>query len=911
MPISALSSTTIRLLGSPCVITTPVSLVKELLDNAIDAKATSVEVLISPNTVDKVEVRDNGVGIHPDDYDSLGRHGYTSKLEHFDELHNLVGASLGFRGEALASANSVGNLTITTKTPSDPVAAILQIIPKAGGVLKHRSGPAPVGTTVSLTAVFGTLPVREQIMIKDAPKTLDKIKELLRSYAMARPQLKLTFKVLQTPKQAWSYSPRRGAGINEAVLQLIGKDLASQCIEETVSFAGPVSDGAVDSQSGKPGECFVFEAFMLKSDADPSRLPNIKHGYFSVDGRPVTSSKGTMRKITSTYTNYLSSKLGSDGIKEVTGSAFIRLNIKCPKGSYDANIEPSKDEVLFENETSLTGYFEKLCEDTYGPIEGQEKKPAFTRECLASSSLKTPASLQSEGSPRRVLPVEGNQESSVPSKGRILAQTKEQNCSGAGAGAQAIPNDDQQTCLPLSHRNRLGSASTGWTAINIPCLQQRSDTMRGEPEKSPPTEESRFASDMSLDLSQLGGNLGWLRKRDNPFQRTKAKEQSTSIVYNPTQTIEYWPTSTTGSQFESAEDSTVPQQSQPQRLWGEEPTPSMTPEPAILYHHAAPPRDLDVPPSLRNNLLSSNENRSPALVPGGPYRSPLSSPPGPVPRQTNNSRELRGQLPWTPPSSAQRDQEQWGKQRYSKNDQSRNPLKQTTISFDGLERPRKLLPTKHDGTPEETHNLPCAAVFSTAKQHLAEATAISPNRQPALEHPIGNSGVVTQRRTVQNKKIAGLHETDSVPQDDAIADQEPIRTTLPSGDPRAYLLRQQKFMATDVGKGRPRKFRRAQSNLMPLQNTPLESQTYGLMLFFKARIEQFPKSMDHMKIYDKYIVEGDVEDGLDVDLGEARRIEQRLDTVLAGWSERVTGERLDVGSQLSAQLRGQNIEVSV
>src|SRR5882757_6662139 len=108
MAITALPEGTVHLLGSAQVLTTPTSLIKELIDNSLDAKATSVDIFLSPNTLDKLEVRDNGHGIPQEDLDALGRRGHTSKLRSFDELKSIGGVSLGFRGEALASAVQLG-----------------------------------------------------------------------------------------------------------------------------------------------------------------------------------------------------------------------------------------------------------------------------------------------------------------------------------------------------------------------------------------------------------------------------------------------------------------------------------------------------------------------------------------------------------------------------------------------------------------------------------------------------------------------------------------------------------------------------------------------------------------------------------------------------------------------------------
>lgn len=293
MPISALPESVAKRLAGHLNIASPVILVKELLDNAIDAQATSVEVIIASNTVDKIEVRDNGVGIFPDDYDSLGRRGHTSKLKTFEELGLRANTSLGFRGEALASANAMANVCVITKTSSDPVAASLQLHPRTGGVLTHHLASAPVGTTVIVTGLYNETLVREQMIIKEASKSLDSLRELLRSYAMARPQLRLQFKVLKLPRLNWSYAPKPTAGLQEAVLQIHGAEVLSQCKERCSNYDPSASQNDL-SQS-----LFGFEAILVKPGARAHLLP--KGRYFSVDRRPLTAARGTVKKLLSAY----------------------------------------------------------------------------------------------------------------------------------------------------------------------------------------------------------------------------------------------------------------------------------------------------------------------------------------------------------------------------------------------------------------------------------------------------------------------------------------------------------------------------------------------------------------------------------------------------------------------------------
>jgi len=123
MSITALPSQTIRLLGSTQVLITPLSVVKELVDNSIDAHASSVFIEISANTLDTIQVRDNGHGVHPDDRAMVCRRYCTSKIREFDDLRGIGGKSLGFRGEALASvAECGGGLNIITRVEGEAVA---------------------------------------------------------------------------------------------------------------------------------------------------------------------------------------------------------------------------------------------------------------------------------------------------------------------------------------------------------------------------------------------------------------------------------------------------------------------------------------------------------------------------------------------------------------------------------------------------------------------------------------------------------------------------------------------------------------------------------------------------------------------------------------------------------------------
>lgn len=364
MPISALPPETVRLLGSPVVYTSPVSFVKELVDNAIDARATSIEILVSPNTLDSIEVRDNGHGISPQDFGSIGRRGHTSKLRKFEDLQIVGPLTLGFRGDALACAAVMSTVTITTRTAGEPTASKLYLSAR-GGVEKTERVAGPVGTAVKAVNIFSRTPVRKQFALKEAAKTITKIRELQHTYFFARPYMKLTYRILGHPR-VWSCAPGPHPSLREVTLQIFGSDLVSQCVAKTYLAAAetrlPVTQSDVSKNDLEKSQ-YVIEAFLPKPGADPVKIS--KWAFMSVDSRPVSFSKGAMRTLYSTFKARLSRNLEGLGINVTPKQPFLALNIKCPPGTYDPNIEPSKDEVLFANAQHLVTAFEHFLNKVY------------------------------------------------------------------------------------------------------------------------------------------------------------------------------------------------------------------------------------------------------------------------------------------------------------------------------------------------------------------------------------------------------------------------------------------------------------------------------------------------------------------------------------------------------------------
>lgn len=353
MSIHPLSSSTTRQLGASVAISCPYDLVKELLDNAIDASATAVDVTIASDTLSSLSVHDNGHGIAPSDFDSLGRRAHTSKLRSLDELRDKAGKTLGFRGEALAGVNAVARVVLVTRVAGEPVASRLELRSPEGGVQSCGPASAPVGTTVHVASLFDCMPARRQHILREKVRAMSAIKRLLQSYAMARPSLKLSLKVVDDGSQAWRYSPTLTRTVHEAALQLFGRKITANCAHVVFPVLNQ-ADGCKESG-------YVLDAFAPKPGCD---VKAVRGGglFVSVDSRPLSPTTGLSKKIASTLKSHLLKHLGAEPGKGV----FLRLDIRCPPHSYDPNITPLKDDVLFADEEAPLNCFEDLCSQLYG-----------------------------------------------------------------------------------------------------------------------------------------------------------------------------------------------------------------------------------------------------------------------------------------------------------------------------------------------------------------------------------------------------------------------------------------------------------------------------------------------------------------------------------------------------------------
>jgi len=393
MSIHPLPDGAVRQLGATLAINTPVLLVKELLDNSFDSGATTISIFISPDVVGRIEVRDNGRGIHPVDFSSLGRSGYTSKLRSLNKLPQIGGSSLGFRGVALSSITALAEVTVTTRTSRETVATIIRLVDGCGGAVEGCRA-TPVGTNICVKNLFAKHPVRLRRVMEDAPSAIAKIKQLLHSYVLARHHTRIEFRVLGKPDSIWFYTPKPGSSVKEAAIQLFGPAVASQ---NALVRSHHNNWGNTRRSLGVSEPVFSFEGLLPR----PTVHQELRRGvFFSVDLRPISHSRGIGKKLLTRTRIYIDRWLSP--VRSTGNNPFILMNISCPPGSYDINIEPAKDDLLFVDENQLMDEYTGFLSSIYN---SQEAGDYDDSECGAQAHMPpTDPGTQDDDHPSQVGP---------------------------------------------------------------------------------------------------------------------------------------------------------------------------------------------------------------------------------------------------------------------------------------------------------------------------------------------------------------------------------------------------------------------------------------------------------------------------------------------------------------------------
>ena len=313
--ITVLDQATINKIAAGEVVERPSSVVKELVENAIDANATAITVEIKEGGISFIRVTDNGAGMEKEDVTTAFLRHATSKIK--SALDLLLVGSLGFRGEALSSICAVSQVELLTKTKNDFIGT--RYVIEGGEEKLLEEAGCPSGTTFLVRNLFYNTPARKKFL-KSAVTEGGHINELLERLALSRPEI--SFKYMNNGKTILHTTGNRD--IKEIIYYIYGKDIASSVIS--------IPDTNDDTEIKLTG--YIGKPVIAKG--------NRSHENYFVNGRYVKCSIIT-RAIEDAYQSYMM------GHKY----PFTVIHITVPPDFIDVNVHPTKMELRFADNEKM------------------------------------------------------------------------------------------------------------------------------------------------------------------------------------------------------------------------------------------------------------------------------------------------------------------------------------------------------------------------------------------------------------------------------------------------------------------------------------------------------------------------------------------------------------------------------
>ena len=329
------------------VIERPANVVKELVENSVDAGADKITIEVKKGGKTFIKITDNGKGIDKEDMPlSLERHA-TSKIKSVDDLEHTY--TMGFRGEALASIASISNFTMISRTENEELG--VKIVAEGGDIISAEEVQANSGTTIIVENIFFNTPVRYKFLKNDGTE-FRYIKEWLEKFAMAH--LDVSVKLINDSKTVFTSN---GSGnIFDMVYLIYGKDVKENIIkvdyeQENIKVTGVIGTSVIARDTRKDQIVFLNKR-------------NIKNSTLTASADQAFKGGGT--------------GIGKHG--------FFILNLDMPANYYDINVHPTKMEVRFKDESKVFKVFYNaiknamLTKEFLGNSEVEEKKEAYVEK---------------------------------------------------------------------------------------------------------------------------------------------------------------------------------------------------------------------------------------------------------------------------------------------------------------------------------------------------------------------------------------------------------------------------------------------------------------------------------------------------------------------------------------------------
>jgi len=391
------------------VVERPASVVKELLENALDAGSTRIRIQVEAGGKKLIQITDNGCGMVRDDAMLAFERHATSKIKDTDDLLSI--STLGFRGEALPSIASVARLHLETRAQEEAVGTVLEI--NGGKIIRVEEAGLPLGTSITIRDLFFNTPARKKFLRSESTE-LSHIASLVTHYALAHPEKHFE---LHSATNALLVAPPV-AGHRERVYQVFGRETLDQLIplaavqpleriglpqpppwrraadssvrEPNVSLSGHPTSGSdgADTRTGVSalndfGEVRLH-GFVSKPEVQKLNRNSI---FIFVNGRLIRD-RLIQHAIIEAYRNIL----------PPTVFPVVLLFIEMPTAEVDVNVHPSKTEVRFRQQTVIHDF---VRESVRATLMKARPVPQFLREIgaqpTASLGLTSPVLNHGEG----------------------------------------------------------------------------------------------------------------------------------------------------------------------------------------------------------------------------------------------------------------------------------------------------------------------------------------------------------------------------------------------------------------------------------------------------------------------------------------------------------------------------------
>jgi DNA mismatch repair protein MutL len=339
--IHVLSETVANQIAAGEVVERPASVVKEMLENSLDAGATRIKISIEAGGKKLIQISDNGCGMVRDDAMLAFERHATSKIKKAEDL--LCISTLGFRGEALPSIASVSRLRLETRAPEEPTGTVVEI--NGGKIARVEEAGLPPGTSITVRDLFFNVPARKKFL-KSESTELSHIASLVTHYALAHPDKHFE---LHSASDAMLVAPPVG-GHSERVYQVFGKETLDQLIPvaaqqalERVGLPQPPpwrrkEQDEEDSVPKDPGEMRIH-GFVSKPEIQKLNRNSI---FVFVNGRLIRD-RLVQHALTEAYRNII----------PPTVYPVVLLFLELPAAEVDVNVHPSKTEVRFRQQSAI------------------------------------------------------------------------------------------------------------------------------------------------------------------------------------------------------------------------------------------------------------------------------------------------------------------------------------------------------------------------------------------------------------------------------------------------------------------------------------------------------------------------------------------------------------------------------